>query len=409
MPSTRLLLVLLVGVMALGIGVVGSPAKAPVKRSAAKLPDPPPDPITNVRTGVGRMQMAPNGRLLATGGKVEGDDSGPGVTLMDPIAGGVVRKLMLPKDHKNGFRDFRFAPDGKTLYALGQRGAVYRWEVASGKLLGTFDTFDDAPTGMMALSPDGKRVATTHSDVLVDKRTKESLRVRDAVSGKELLCHEPPEGWHVNEVAYAPTGCGLWVSFSRKEDGAGHLAELCGGCGTELRRITPVAVSVGGTPCPGTLAVTADGRHLIVGGGDAVPHPGGGSKCAGSLSVYDHTTGELLKTLDQDRGDWIDFTLSADGKRLFAWTQTGESRARVRDGMKFSSGVGEVACYDTAKWTRLWAVERDFGFNLKAAPTPDGKRVLVADGDGLWHLDAATGEQLPGQYARFPNPLRTRR
>jgi RNA polymerase sigma factor (sigma-70 family) len=394
---------LLAVALVIGVGAVGLVAKAPVKPPpAAKLPDPPPDPITSVRTGVGGMQMAPNGRLLAVGGKEDGDASGPGVTLMDPIAGGVVRKLMVPKDREGGFRSYRFTPDGKHLLAsAGRGGAVYRWEVDTGNLTDTFDTFDDAPICWLAVSPDGRRVATTHNDLLVGKPTKESLRVRDAVTGKELLCHEPPDGWHVNEVAFAPIGCGILVGYKGKDGGGSYLAELCGGCGTEVLRITPTAVSVGGTPCPGTIAVTADGKHLIVGGGDLVPQPGGGGKCAGNLRVYDRKSGEPLKTLDQDRGGWIDFALSADGKRLFAWTHTGEERWRVRDGRKFGSGVGEVACYNTATWKRLWAVERDYAGDLHAAPTPDGKRALVADGDGLWHLDAATGEQLPGQYARF--------
>jgi WD40 repeat protein len=66
-----------------------------------------------------------------------------------------------------------FAPDGKTLTAVGYHDGIKRWDAATGENTGTWKAAGYVPVA--AFSPDGKTLAT----VSVDKEKEKTIEIWD--------------------------------------------------------------------------------------------------------------------------------------------------------------------------------------------------------------------------------------
>ncbi len=124
------------------------------------------------------VAFAPDGRLLASAGRVGSAAEHFGLLLWDWAAGRQVRAW----DAGTAWiRGAAFAPDGRAVAAVAGDAGARRWEVATGKELprrpGVRGEWAAATR-----SPDGRFVAAAGTDHVI--------RVREAASGKELY-HSP--------------------------------------------------------------------------------------------------------------------------------------------------------------------------------------------------------------------------
>jgi WD40 repeat protein len=253
-----------------------------------------------------------------------------------PPEGKEVRRIEWPGNHVfwTGF-----SPDGRMYFGGGDTGTIRVWDVASGKQLQEFpgsvgtitpdsqsllvmdgkalhlydldkgketrkwDLSDTAVT--LAVSRDGKQVATGHTD--------KAVRVWDFATGKEvrkLEGHEAPPS-----VVFSPDGKQL---LSAAEDRTVRLWDL--GTGKEVRRFEGFKDE---TARPGQgLLVEAS----FVAGGRVVGHVWGRKSF---LIVWEAATGKEVKRLDLGADHHKDIAVSPDGRWLLSGHE--DHTVRLRD------------------------------------------------------------------------------
>jgi WD40 repeat protein len=124
--------------------------------------------------GSGSFALTPDGKTLAVGTYTD-DPNVVAIYLRDAATG---RALQECRGHANWVRSLAFSADGHTLVSGSHDKTVRFWDVATGKELRRLDEPDMVMA--VALSPDGKTVATTsfHST-----DAKYSVCLRDAATG----------------------------------------------------------------------------------------------------------------------------------------------------------------------------------------------------------------------------------
>lgn len=258
---------------------------------------------------------------------------------------------------KGWVRSLAFSPDGRYLVSGANHG-IQLWEVKSGKEL---RVFPGANTGV-AFSPDGKLV--------LGGRPLRDLVLWEAATGNEVRRFEPHEG-KTYCVAFSPdrvlSGGGL-IEGTQKAVPGGFLRLWDSQTGKEIRRFHGHKGPVVG------VFFTPDGKRAISFSKD------------GNRRLWDLETGnELwrhgvdppLETREENKGG-ASWPLCPDGKHFLAGLslcdiQTGEV---VREYKPISTG-------------------RDTSTTASVAISPDGKRLVSGDKDGLVRVwDVATGEEL---------------
>jgi WD40 repeat protein len=395
-----------------------------------------------------------DGKLLGSGG-IDGHDK-HSLRLWDVAAGKELRRCELPKDEppisaafspdgkalaavieEDDLRVFdtstgkplhrlphywasrvAFAPDGKALVSA--RGPVLRlWDSPGGKEL--FQTFEghQSAVSAVALSPDGKTVATAGDGV----------RLWGAATGKPAGRVEAKG--HVAAVAFAPDGktlayggadrvVHLWDVAAGKAAGElkGHKHPLCGlafapdgktlasGDAQSTVRLWDVAAAKerraidvqSGTESL-SLAFSPDGKALACAGAwnDSSFLPAGGINVQGVMMtpkqgyrvlLWDVESGKELRHFEGLSDNVKSVAFSPDGKALAA-----------------SSRDGHVALWDTATGNdRLYVLahpgHRDDEFSPSpcVAFAPDGKALISASTDGTARVwDVTTAKEI-GRY-----------
>ncbi|HEX5271655.1 MAG TPA: PQQ-binding-like beta-propeller repeat protein, partial [Gemmataceae bacterium] len=298
-----------------------------------------------------------------------------------------------------------FTPDGKTLVAAPEPETrepntspcrIFLFDVIGGKVLHRLIERDDERIEALAITPDGKTVATVGL-------SKTSLRLWDAATGKELL----PVGGHqrpILDAAFTPDGrrvvTSSWDETTRVWEAA---------TGKELRQLPGrfVRVRPGGKSLL-TLTVQKElmahlwdletGKEL---GRAPLPRGGGEFDEGGTtlavpdendtVRLLDLATGKERGRLAEGKGRPSLLALSADGQRLASWRADRLTLWDVTPGKALRTfGAGELGT--TAE---DWSI-------AGIALSPDGallaaryhnKRVLRQRGWRVW--EAATGQEWP--------------
>jgi WD40 repeat protein len=211
------------------------------------------------------------------------------------------REILTLMGNRDGLTCVAVSPDGKRLATASMDGTARVWDLASGRgtctLLG-----HTAAVRSIAATPDGRRIVTGSFD--------KTAKVWDAASGRQLL----------NLMGHTD---GVW-----------------------------------------RVAVTRDGRRIITGSAD------------GTARVWDAQNGQQLLKLEAERGIRA-MALTPDGQRLV-------------------TGSFEVAqLWDLGSGQQLRQFKGPRAIISRLAITPDGQRVVMACWDGTTRLlDINTGQEV---------------
>jgi DNA-binding beta-propeller fold protein YncE len=125
------------------------------------------DPGSLTGDGLSDVALSPDGKLLAAA-----DTNGNGY-LWDIATRAIIATLTAPGQHSS-LNGIAYSPDG-TLVATADRGHVYLWDAATGKLAGTFRDPTYGQVAGVAFSPDGRVLAAADSNGAIYVRVTSQL------------------------------------------------------------------------------------------------------------------------------------------------------------------------------------------------------------------------------------------
>jgi WD40 repeat protein len=312
-----------------------------------------------------RLAYAPDGKTLVT-------VRGPVIRRWDP-ATGKERGLEF-EGHQSGVSAVALSPDGKLLASAGEKVRV--WET-TGKPVRTLDVSAAA----LAISPDGKTLATAGRDRVIHLWELETGKEKGQLKGHKhglLAVAFSPDGKHLASGDTQAT-VRVWDVKTEKE--------------TQVMDVQSIAESL-------SLAFSPDGKTLACAGAwnDSSFLPKGVTLNIQGVEV---TRKEGYAVLAWDVGTGKEtrrFTGLGDKIKSVAFAPDGKTVAAA-------SADGRVALWDAAGKERLYIVahpahaESAFAASPGVIFTPDSKVLVTASTDRTIRVwDAATAKEL-GQFA----------
>jgi WD40 repeat protein len=255
--------------------------------------------------------------------------------------------------HDGTVTGLAFTPDRKALISSSADQTVRFWDLATGKELRRLELRDLVLC--LALSPDGRLLATGEARPLVSWGRRPRLRLWDMATGKELP-RLPAEWWGIQAVRFSPDGKTV---ASAAEDDRVKLWEVS--TGKELR-----AFRIGNTGWGHETVFSANLRVVAVGGG-----------LDNTLRRWEVKSGKELPLIV---GSLFiaSLALSPDGKQVASAGAEGLEGVRL-----WETATGkEVRTLEDRFWPRAMAY------------SPDGKSLAGASAKGLRLWDVRTGQQL---------------
>jgi WD40 repeat protein len=280
---------------------------------------------------------------------------------------------------------------------LGNGSAVEQWDLASGRMEGTMLRHRMHITSM-AFSPDDKRVMSRGGEVIVWEAASGRVLHRLHASGNG------PAEWNGHHVAATDDrgGVVVWDAATGKE------LHTLRGDGEQIF----------------DLALSPDGRRLVVGGGRIAR--------SGEAIVWDLQSGERVHQLVSDKEAVRGVAFSPDGRQIVvvgtgrrAEIYDADSGARLHDlkghehwvyAAEFSRDGSLLVTASEDASARVWDARSGRAVAVlkghqravrQAIFSPDGRRVLTASEDGavmLW--DARSGKRLRALRGDVPEYAR---
>lgn len=334
--------------------------------------------LVSLCCGTGRpttVAFSPGATRIATGSAYGN------VTIWDAVEG---KELFALVGNTHSVNAVAFSPDGGRLATVGDSSLALIWDLLPNTELERVST---GPIFAFALSPDGKRFATSHPDNTVQVRNMESGRLLQTLSGHTA---------RVTRIAFSRDGTRLATASSDLTARVWDLAT-----GSALFTLAGHTKGVNGVAFSpdGNRLATASSDHtakvwdlrsgkeqLTLGGSsDSVRNvafsPDGtrlaGATADGWMEVWD-LDGKLVIS-DRIHSDSVeDVQFSPDGKRLVTASQDGTGR--VMDAI-----TGRGLFYLFVQTNPL----------SRAVFSPDSSKIATASGDGTTRVwDASTGREL---------------
>jgi RNA polymerase sigma factor (sigma-70 family) len=301
-----------------------------------------------------------------------------------------------------GGNPFAFSSDGMLVARRDSRWNAYVWETATGRPLHPVDVHD-SPVTALAVSPDGKSVASTDGC---------GYRLWDITTGRHRQFIPTPRG--VTAPVFTPDGRGL-VKADQYEVGMRLLSDVATGKVVPAYRADAKRFSC--------LACSPDRRTLLAGQRD------------GQVSLWDAVTGKLLRQfqvcsyyMDEDGKPRVNapsevlctpdgramivlgngrvtFRSMASGKEIVrceSSDQPGEddlSLALSPDGRTLAGAghrnTGQIRLWESATGKQRLRFAQKYAFLNCVAFSPDGTFVVTGGDDTTVRFwDPATGEEL---------------
>jgi WD40 repeat protein/tRNA A-37 threonylcarbamoyl transferase component Bud32 len=302
-----------------------------------------------------------------------------------------------------------FSPDGKLLATGAADRKVRLWEVASGKLLRTFDTKGASRTQQVNFSPDGQRLVAAAGQILYlwEVESARSLLTYVGPTEKSFGIFSP-DGSLLVSVYYdlkadirgwdAHTGQALWTSNTSTSAERLEQASFRPD-GQVLALPAAKGAIVLLNPKTGQELKTLHGHlhtRMTAFSPDGTKMASAGEWPDITVRLWDTATWECLKTLQGHKNSIVSLCFSPDGSRLLSGSS--DQTARLWDTETF----GLIAVLRG----HSGALERSY-FN------PDGSRILTVGTDNtLRAWDATTGDLIltllgveyrePGSVAYHP-------
>ena len=262
--------------------------------------------------------------------------------------------------HARGVRSAVFSRDGERIVTAGGDDTARIWDAGDGRQLATLEGHAEKVNSAV-FSPDGKRIVTASDDG--------TARVWDAGSGEMLA----ELSGHTNAVicaAFSPDGARIVTASqdgtARLWDAGGHLlAELSGHNGAVYSAV-----------------FSPDGKRIVTASEDK------------TARVWDGRDGHPLLTLSGHNGAVYSAVFSPDSKRIV--TASADGAARVWDASDGRPSATLLATFPldrdaVSNITSAMLEGKNVGV-LSAQFSPDGKRIVTAQADGIVRVwDAGSG------------------
>ncbi len=284
------------------------------------------------------------------------------------------------------FLAIAYAPSGQQVAAAGEDGRISIYDLATGKVLHSWQAHDDA-VATLAYSPDGQTLASGGYDKVV--------QLWNASTGAPLRKLNGHKGWVVS-LAFSPDGSQLASGSYDRSIIVWHSAD-----GTQRRVLEGHSATVR------SLAFSPDGMLLASGSADR------------TVKLWNAADGADLATLTGHEGAVRGIAFSPDGKTLASggedrliklWnvddhslraTLTGHADMVAAVAFVGSTLVSASWDHSIRTWDRQTGTQRaklDAGNDpvIALAVAPDGKQLLSASVSGIFKVwKASLGDDQP--------------
>jgi WD40 repeat protein len=231
----------------------------------------------------------------------------------------------------------------------------------------------------IAFSPDCKTITIAAGGVQGKQPVLiQAIASIDASTGLPRWEHRATGSWTYS-LAFSPDG----KTLAYDDGGATLLDARTGRLKTSLKPAAGYVMAV---------AVSPDGKTLAGAGSSSAPMGGFGG--SGRVTLWDISTGTVLRTLEGPTGRAQTVAFSPDGQIIGA----GGSGPLTEDGRNKHLGIrerknaSEVRLWKVESGEPIWRVEGESDVAFSLAFSPDRKSVAFCDQDYVYLVDARTGK-----------------